>query len=34
MPSDKLSEVIQELVNTVVDIDRRELYARTIDLKA
>lgn len=30
----KLNEIVHEFMNTTIDIDRRDLYSRTIDLKA
>lgn len=32
--ANKLNELVQELANMTIDIDRRDLYSRTIDLKA
>lgn len=32
--ANKLNEIVQEFMNMTIDIDRRDLYSRTIDLKA
>jgi len=34
LSAEKLEKAVEELLNTTISIDRRDLYARTIDLKS